>query len=347
MFNSQRKYKIHWEITDLCNLKCPMCPRTDTQNRCRPVKELQNTQFFLTDVKKLLPDAFMKQVQRVDFCGNFGDPCMARDFYDICEYLIVHHQITVMVSTNGSMRKPPWWGRLGQLFAGTPSWLEFHVDGLADTNHLYRIGARWENIEANAAAFIEGGGRAEWHFILFKHNQHQVDQAREFARRMGFHAFVPTDTGRFSDGGKIPYMHPDGDWRILEQADVRLEKTPDSKGMKAASSIQSEAGDGPPAIRCKSAEKNRFFLDAAGYLAPCCWISNRDPLRPGDMLRAIAATGKDPEQFNIRRRPVGEILQDDLFSIGFPGLWNADDLATCRKKCGRHHRNVKIRMNLE
>ena len=323
-----------------------MCPRTDTQNRCRPVKELQNTQFFLNDVKNLLPDSFLKRVQRVDFCGNFGDPCMARDFYDICEWLIARQGITVMVSTNGAMRKPPWWERLGRLFAGSPSWLEFHVDGLADTNHLYRIGARWENIEANAAAFIAGGGRAEWHFILFKHNQHQVQQARDIARQMGFHAFVPTDTGRFSDDGKITYMHPDGDWRILEQAEVRLEDQQHIAQTKADLSEQTTAGDGPRAIICKSAAKNRFYIDAAGYMSPCCWISNRDPLRPGDMLRAIAAAGKNPEHFNIRRRPVREILQDDLFSIGFPGLWNADDLATCRKKCGRHHRNVKIKMKL-
>ncbi|KPJ74802.1 MAG: hypothetical protein AMJ54_16575 [Deltaproteobacteria bacterium SG8_13] len=345
MFDAQRKNKIHWEITDLCNLKCPMCPRTDTRNRCRPVKGLQHIQFFFKDAKKLMPEAFLKQVQRIDFCGNFGDPCMARDFFDICEMLIARCGVTVMVSTNGSMRRPQWWERLGRLFAGTPSWLEFHVDGLADTNHLYRIGARWENIAANAAAFIAAGGRADWHFILFKHNQHQVQQAREMARAMGFAAFVPTDTGRFPDGGKIAYMHPEGDWRSLEQATVRLHDDPDNAAPAGRSSHRSMTG-ADETIVCTAAEKNRFFIDAAGYLAPCCWVSNRDPLRPGDMLRAIAAAGKDPEHFNIRRRPIADILKDDLFSRVFPQLWGAGSLATCRKKCGRGHRNVKIRWEL-
>ena len=102
----------------------------------------------------------MKRLARIDFCGTFGDPCVARDFYEICELLVKKYGITIMVSTNGSMRNPAWWKKLGKLFAGTRSWLEFHVDGLRNTNHLYRIGANWENIMANANAFISGGARA-------------------------------------------------------------------------------------------------------------------------------------------------------------------------------------------
>ena len=347
MFNAQRKYKIHWEITDLCNLKCPMCPRTDIHNRCRPVSEIQHTQFFLQDVKELLPGAFLKQVQRVDFCGNFGDPCMAKDFYGICELLMARYGVTVMVSTNGSMRKPGWWEKLGRLFAGTKSWLEFHVDGLADTNHLYRIGAKWGNIEANAAAFIATGARADWHFIAFRHNQHQLEQAREIARRMGFSAFVPTDTGRFPDGGEFAYMHPDGDWRALEKTTVAIQDgLAATEAADSTASRLDKAATATDTIVCKSVAKNRFFIDAAGYVAPCCWVSGRDPQRPGDMLRAVAAAGKDPERFNLRRRPIEEILADDLFSKGFPDLWGVDALSTCRKKCGRHHRNVKIRLKL-
>jgi MoaA/NifB/PqqE/SkfB family radical SAM enzyme len=345
MFDPQRKYKIHWEITDLCNLKCPMCPRTDAQNRCRPTADVRNTQFFLDDVKELLPDTFLKQVQRIDFCGNFGDPCMARDFTEICRHLMTCGAV-VMVSTNGAMRRPQWWENLGRVFADSHSWVEFHLDGLADTNHFYRIGARWENIEANAAAFIAAGGRAEWHFILFKHNQHQVETARAVARWMGFRAFVPTTTGRFPHGGRFAYMHPDGDWRSLEQATVSLEENPEKQKAGADPSARCTTAAGSDAILCKSAEKNRFFIDATGYMAPCCWVSNRDPRRPGDMLRAVAAAGKDPERFNLRRRPIEDILGDDLFSQTFPQLWGASALVTCQKKCGRRHRNVKIREKL-
>jgi len=369
MFDADRRYKIHWELTDLCNLKCPMCPRTDILDRCRPAKEIKNTQFFLDDVKQYFPDSFLKKLKRVDFCGNFGDPCIARDFYKICEFLILNYKITIKVSTNGSMRNPAWWQKLGALFADTDSWLEFHVDGLRDTNHLYRIGANWDKIMANAQAFISGGAKAEWYYILFKHNQHQVGEAQEIACEIGFDNFVLVETGRFPNGGTFRYMHPDGDWRDLEQATISardgIEDTKtanyaekpghipsqETNPKAAAGNIQSQENNpnlstAVNGITCKSAQKNRFFLDSQGYIAPCCWVSNRDIQRPGDMLRSISLAGKDLDSFNIRNRQIEEILQDELFTQVFADLWESDTLVTCRKKCGRKHRNYTFKIKV-
>jgi hypothetical protein len=264
-----------------------MCPRTDILDHCRPAKEIQNTQFFLDDVKQYFPDSFLKRLNRVDFCGNFGDPCIARDFYKICEFFISNYKITIKVSTNGAMRSPAWWQKLGTLFANTDSWLEFHIDGLRDTNRLYRIGANWDKIMANAQAFISGGARTEWYYILFKHNQHQVGEAKKKAREMGFDKFVIVETGRFPYGGTYRYMHPDGDWRDLEQATISVrdgiqdskaapiaekhEQIPDQKTAPKAPTANIQIQKNNPGlpvavngIGCKSAIKNRFFLDSQG-----------------------------------------------------------------------------------
>lgn len=351
-----------------------MCPRTDISDHCRPVKEVQNSQFSLDDVKKYLPDSFLKKIKRIDFCGNFGDPCIARDFYDICEFLVKDYNITIMASTNGSMRNPAWWKKLGELLAGTESWFEFHIDGLIDTNHLYRIGANWDRVMANAEAFIAGGARADWHFILFKHNQHQVDQAHDIAQKMGFKNFVPTDSGRFPEGGKFRYMHPEGDLRDLEQATVTVQngircdessnfieknaiivnQEPKTKaitsfaaqGSVQPQNIETESAKAVNGINCKSQSRNRFFIDSFGYITPCCWVTNRDIERPGDMLKSISISGKNLANYNIRNRPIEEILGDELFAEVFPDLWESDTLATCRKKCGKHHRNFKFKISL-
>jgi MoaA/NifB/PqqE/SkfB family radical SAM enzyme len=361
MFNTDHTYKIHWEITDLCNLKCPMCPRTDILNYCRPVKEIQNSQFFLKDIKEFFPDKFLRKIKRIDFCGNFGDPCIAQDFYEICEFLVKNYGITIMASTNGTMRNPSWWKKLGELLADTESWFEFHIDGLSDTNHLYRIGANWDKIMGNTEAFIAGGAQADWHYILFKHNQHQVDKAYAMARQMGFEYFVPTDTGRFPNEGKYRYLHPNGDWSNLEQATITVrhgienslcvhpqnesnaisENESNIKNIVSSASFTSING-----IICKSASLNRFFLDSRGYIAPCCWVSNRDVERPGDMLKSVSISGKDKKIYNIRNRPIEEILSDDLFSEHFPKLWRSDKLATCRKKCGEKLRNYQFKFKL-
>ena len=341
MFDFRRPYAIHWELTDLCNLKCPMCPRTDHRDHCRPVSTIRHRQFYLEDVRRDLSDGFLKQVAAVDFCGNFGDPCVARDFEAICRLLIQDYGIRLTVSTNGAMRHPDWWGCLGELFASGENLVEFHIDGLEDTNSVYRIGADWEKIMANTAAFISAGGRADWLFITFKHNQHQVDQACETARRMGFQRFVRVDSGRFPPDRRFPYMHPDGETRYLEPADLPAGQEPGCASGKDAGTAQSTGPRAVNGIRCKSAKHNRFYLDAGGYLSPCCWVAHVDDRRPGNMFKAVRSAGRDMEAFNIRRRPIADIVQDPLFAEVFPHFWTADRLETCRKKCGRGHRNKR------
>jgi MoaA/NifB/PqqE/SkfB family radical SAM enzyme len=355
MFDAHRPYAIHWELTDLCNLKCPMCPRTDHLNRCQPVPTIQSRQFSLAEVSRHMPAAFFRQVKAIDFCGNFGDPCATREFYEICALLIRDYKITLTVSTNGSMRKPDWWQKLGALFARTQCLVEFHIDGLEDTNPMYRIGADWSKIMANTQAYLSSGASADWLFIVFKHNQHQIDQACAMARQMGFRRFVTVATGRFPHDRRFGYLHPDGTQRYLEKADPRESRMPAcgpedrlipaKEGLPARQTVI--PGLGPiNGIRCKSSKHNRFYLDAAGYLSPCCWVSNFDDQRPGNMLKAVERAGRDLKDFNIFHRPIADIVHDSLFSEVFPGLWGEDVLETCRKKCGRQHRNIRARIDL-
>lgn len=354
MFDTDRPYAIHWELTDLCNLKCPMCPRTDHQNYCRPVAAVGRHQFFLEDVEKYLPDRFLKRVKAVDFCGNYGDPCVARDFLGICRFLIQRYDIALSVSTNGSMRHPDWWRQLGDLFAPTAGLVEFHIDGLEDTNHLYRIGADWTKIMDNTTAYISAGGKADWLFIAFKHNQHQIDLARDTARKMGFYRFVQVDTGRFPADHTFSYQNPDGDIRHLEQATVSgcresgrtsgVHQEAEEKTSRIKKTDSPVAIDG---IRCKSSKHNRFYLDAAGNLAPCCWVAGVDDRNPGNMFKALKAAGRNPEDFNIRKRTIEDIVRDPLFTKIFPALWTSDSLETCRKKCGRQHRNIRKKLFLQ
>ena len=63
--------------------------------------------------------------------------------------------------------------------------MSFSIDGLEDTNHLYRQDVEWDKIMERAKKFIGAGGRAEWKFIIFRHNQHQVEEARSLSKELG------------------------------------------------------------------------------------------------------------------------------------------------------------------
>ena len=59
-----------------------------------------------------------------------------------------------------------------------PDKVIFAIDGLEDTNHLYRVNTNFNKIMENAKAFINAGGIARWDFIAFAHNEHQIEEAK-------------------------------------------------------------------------------------------------------------------------------------------------------------------------
>ena len=48
---------------------------------------LKLTELSLSDIKQMLPPHFMKNVDRVNICGNYGDPANASEAVEIVKYL--------------------------------------------------------------------------------------------------------------------------------------------------------------------------------------------------------------------------------------------------------------------
>ena len=105
---------------------------------------------------------------------------------------------TIKFHSNGGVRLNKFWTRLGELLTperrGT---CIFALDGLEDTLHLYRQNVKYRVVERNARSFIAAGGRAVWKFIVFAHNEHQVDEARIRSEAFGFDRFQVVKTKRF------------------------------------------------------------------------------------------------------------------------------------------------------
>ena len=68
---------------------------------------------------------------------------------------------------------------------------------IRDTNHLYRQNVRWEKVERAMDAFIDSGGRARWDYLIFEHNEHQVEEARRLSEQKGFERFQTKKSARF------------------------------------------------------------------------------------------------------------------------------------------------------
>lgn len=346
MFSAQRPYEFHIELTDKCNAGCPMCPRTDAMNFCRPDRsKVFNVELDLTDFRTHFTDDLCARTAEIIFGGAYGDPVAASELLEIVEYL-TDRGVRVAVSTNGGLRRPEWWARLGRAMRRTGSRLELHLDGLADTNHLYRVNTRWDRLMENARAFIGSGARAEWHFIIFRHNEHQIEEAHRLSREMGFAEFTLIDTIRFSGGPAYRYRMPDGEERTLELPSVTAAQFGALSARASDDGSEPTGGDAraqPPAdatpgpILCKSADRNRAYISARGRVSACCWVTGS-----GEEAAFFAEHALDPRRYSIRERPLEEILLDQPFAGLYAQAWEADSLPTCRHKCGRMLRNRRV-----
>lgn len=175
--------KIELEITSDCNAACPGCARTQ-----RP--DLLTIQHFkLEDLKRIFPNKDTIEGVDFKFCGVLGDPAMNDECYEMVEYLVSYGG-TCQLSTNGGVQRAEWWHKLGKLSGETSRVnVAFCVDGHEETNHIYRVNTRFDVIARNMEAYSKGGdGKAiaSWIFIVFDHNEHELDAAKEYAKDLGF-----------------------------------------------------------------------------------------------------------------------------------------------------------------
>ena len=149
--------------TSRCNLMCPQCGRVSKDQKLNP--RMPITDLSLDDYKILLEPFHNRPLERIIHCGNFGDVIASPTFDETLVYSLDYTQ-NIRIETNGSARKPQWWRELAHKGQGKLHTV-FSIDGLADTNHIYRVGSDFDRICANARAYIDGGGSAEWQFIEF------------------------------------------------------------------------------------------------------------------------------------------------------------------------------------
>jgi len=280
MYRYQDIKTIHLEVTQNCQASCPMCDRNMNGEGINPHINLD--ELSVEDCKNIFSPDFIAQLNTMYMCGNLGDPIVARDTLEIFKYFRKHNSnMWLSMNTNGGAKSEGWWSELANVL-GRMGAVIFSVDGLRDTNHLYRQGVVWDNIERNMKAFIAAGGRARWDYLIFEHNQHQVEEAEALANAWGCEKFMKKKTGRFIDAKtNKKETHQAKDRKGNETTKL---KKPDEKYVNKALSKQeviiNKYGnmdayyDAAPVV-CKVKKENSLFITAEGLALPCCWTAGR------------------------------------------------------------------------
>jgi len=199
--NFRKKRGIHYptamevEISTRCVSRCPVCPRTQSLNGVH--EDLGwNTGFFpraqLLQFVRNAPD-----LQHLNFCGAYGDAIYHPELLSILADLQTEFPtLQLALETVGSHRAPEWWRSLGETLGPRHS-VTFSIDGLQDSNAIYRRGTDWNSIVAGIRALrATFAGRMYWKWIAFRHNQHQVADGARLARALGMDRFWIEDSRR-------------------------------------------------------------------------------------------------------------------------------------------------------
>lgn len=141
--------------------------------------------------------ALVRPENRIDaltYNLTLSDPIYSGVLLEQLEYCnTLDNPPRIIISTNGSGRNTKWWIKLASLLKAIDI-VEFAVDGLEDTNHIYRVNADWQSIINGMKTLREHSDcNIGWRYIVFEHNYHQIDTAKALAKEFnldGFHAIL-------------------------------------------------------------------------------------------------------------------------------------------------------------
>lgn len=319
-------WHFHIEVSSKCTLRCPRCARQEVPD------SLVNTELDLEFFKRnFTPEFVLDNVEKITFCGDDGDPIYAHDLIDIIRYLKSIKPVQIVIITNGSHKKLPWWTDLGKLLDSYDS-VHFSIDGYDNaSNNLYRVNSDYDSIIAGLQTLRANSAcQIVWAAIAFKFNEDHLDSMQDFARKLGVDRFQLTKSTKFgsvypSYGAEDPLqpsvkfvsssyrfereitpLTEQGSWQEIPLTNLKLFK-------------QAQSHNGVTPL-CEIGNKG-LYIDARGRLFPCCWVANR--YNHNSDWQQIASN------FNLHDKALEQVLADSFWNSEFRAFgWQE-----CQTKC--------------
>ena len=235
MWTTETLEWIDIELTSFCNIRCKGCFR---ELSTHADKILNKTYLDITTIKEKFKKEMFPNIKIINFCGSVDEPTSHPQFFEIVKHF-ASWDCHINVATNGSLRSEKWWGDLAKILPSSHR-VTWGIDGSDELSEVYRQGSNFKKVEKNFRSFIKAGVLANWQFIVFEHNEHQLEIARARATEEGFHAF------------QTIYSH-----------------RKDTKDVKPKQVDNKESS----CISCKYANQKRIFVNHMGNVIPCCHLN--------------------------------------------------------------------------
>ncbi len=295
---------FHVEPTSKCTLQCSLCDRTWFYEKFkrRLIHEID-----IEDIVK-----FIGSNAEVSLCGNNGDPIYHSKFIKLCKKL-KENNCKIKITTNGSGRSINWWKKLN-LVLNKEDILRFSIDGLEDTNHIYRKNAKWKSIMTAIKTFEKRKCKLYWKFIVFKHNEHQIVKANNLCKKLNFDFFELEKSDRWLGQKNLIPSEKFVDSYYLQQKRIMVDRN-----------FTVEMS--PYCLKNSKPSKN-LYIDAEGNFYPCCWIGTY-------VYRYNNIFSPKYNKFNIKNNTLEKILKNKKVENFFQSTKDFESAHECCKiQCG-------------
>lgn len=241
--NTDQTRNIQIETTTRCLLGCPACSRTvfsSTLNRPYPKYDIDADELY-----NFFDCGSGRKFETLSLCGDYGDSI----YYPQLFYFIEKFRSTKTfnIYTAGSHQPAEFWHKLVEQLDSRDC-IMFGIDGLEDTNHLYRKNSNWNSIMAAVDIVAASPVKLQWDTNIFSFNFDRIDQIRQFAENKGAE-FVCKKTSRFGNDSLIP---PE---QFIDSAGLYIDRY-----SKESIEIQPQC-------------HTQRAISATGHLRPCGWIT--------------------------------------------------------------------------
>jgi hypothetical protein len=268
-----------------------------------------------------------------------GDCLSNRDIFDIFSYItLTSGNVNLQLSTNGSVRSTDWWNNLGELSAlhqkkhRRDFTVCFAVDGHKETNHLYRRHTKFDKILENMYTYKEAGGIGRWVYIVFDHNEHEIDIAKKEANKLGFRFDLKLsyrNEANKNDGMKKSKLYSS------TKAVENFKELFSNRTLSTQVNFQND-------ITCRWTDENKLFIGANKTLWPCCFLYNADLVHESDSENLRHTYGA----FNdLMAHDLADVLQHEWFSNTLKDSFNTGHSLNhnrCERHCSKGKQDIVI-----
>jgi MoaA/NifB/PqqE/SkfB family radical SAM enzyme len=347
-YNSKDIRDAHIEITNFCNARCPDCPRENlgidnTTGKSRFPDWIDKDHLSLETFKNNFNQTLTPNILQFSFCGCFGDALAHPKLLEFIEYVVDEFPYArITIATNGGLKTKQYWEKIAHaLSKAWEGYVIWGLDGLEDTNHLYRVNVKWEKVQENFRAFNAAGGKSIWQTIVFPHNYHQLQEIKDRAIAEGFGAFKTIYSYRHTD--EVKAMIPEnlthnvdvGDDFKIRTYKLTTKQRPPWKGVESIG-FDYFVKNTNTKIVCESQNLHKIFLKSDGTLWPCNKIGAwRWRLDEGYLNQQLEEDTNARFINNLNNFRIDNVMKNDFWKGIYESHKSANFCKACIEECGR------------